>query len=85
MGETTNAIPKQKAFEVWWKGGIASDFVQQALTELEKISGPKLVAGTGPFGAEATAVSAARRQLDQALSILREANTLAGTNREETS
>lgn len=60
-------------FEVWWKGQIARDFIQSALTDLEKISGPKLLAGEGSFAAEATAASAARRSLDSALSILDDA------------
>ncbi|HKR59948.1 MAG TPA: hypothetical protein VJS64_09435 [Pyrinomonadaceae bacterium] len=62
-----------KRFEVWWKTQIAEDFVRLALIELEKVNGPKLVAGLGPFGAEATAISAARRKLDLALSTYAEA------------
>lgn len=65
----------QNEFEVWWKGEIAGDFVQQALDELEKISCVRL---SGGFGPEATAVSAARRKLDSALSTLRDANAAAG-------
>lgn len=63
----------QNQFEVWWKGEIASDFVQQALAELEKISCVRL---SGGFGPEATAISAARRKLDSALNTLREANAV---------
>ncbi|HEU4509050.1 MAG TPA: hypothetical protein VFR78_12465 [Pyrinomonadaceae bacterium] len=76
MPRTIEERPKtQNQFEIWWKGEIASDFVQQALNELEKISCVKL---SGGFGAEATAVSAARRKLDSALSTLREANAGVG-------
>lgn len=71
------AAPDAAQFEVWWKGQIARDFVQSALIELEKTTGPKLIAGTEDIAMAATAMGAARRALDKALETLDDANKFA--------